>query len=245
MKTPELDFKERLVVKRGYKGPEVKRIQEWLTLNRIAVACDGDFGPATEAAIKAFRKEHNRSGPATVDKELFTTLSLSMIMALDHVPTAATTIGAHMVATARLHLEQEAREVGGDNRGPWVRYYCNGKDGPMWYWCAGFVSRIAEQSSRALKVPMPFTASLSCDDLAREAKKKGKLAKAGDPRIKPGALFLVRKSSDDWIHTGIVTKIGTDYCHTQEGNSNDEGSRNGFEVCARVRALHNLDFVVI
>ena len=41
----------------------------------------------------------------------------------------------------------------------------------------------------------------------------------------------------DWTHTGIVTKVEGKMVHTIEGNTNDEGSREGFEVCQRIRNL--------
>lgn len=36
-------------------------------------------------------------------------------------------------------------------------------------------------------------------------------------------------------HTGIVEKVDATYIYTIEGNTNDTGSREGFEVCRRKR----------
>lgn len=36
-------------------------------------------------------------------------------------------------------------------------------------------------------------------------------------------------------HTGFVEKVEGDVLHTIEGNTNDTGSREGYEVCRRVR----------
>lgn len=38
-------------------------------------------------------------------------------------------------------------------------------------------------------------------------------------------------------HTGFVEKVVGNNIHTIEGNTNDEGSREGYEVCRRVRKL--------
>lgn len=38
-------------------------------------------------------------------------------------------------------------------------------------------------------------------------------------------------------HTGIVELVEGENIHTIEGNSNDEGSREGYEVCRRVRKI--------
>ncbi len=40
---------------RGSNGKKVKLIQEWLCLHGFNIAIDGDFGPATEFAVKAFQ----------------------------------------------------------------------------------------------------------------------------------------------------------------------------------------------
>lgn len=38
-------------------------------------------------------------------------------------------------------------------------------------------------------------------------------------------------------HTGFVEFVEGDFIHTIEGNTNDEGVREGFEVCRRVRKI--------
>lgn len=43
--------------KRGKRGKGVKRVQEWLTLQDFGVNPDGDFGAATETALKRFQKQ--------------------------------------------------------------------------------------------------------------------------------------------------------------------------------------------
>ena len=48
-------------------------------------------------------------------------------------------------------------------------------------------------------------------------------------------VFLNMKTQFDWVHTGIVIGVDGDLIHTIEGNTNDEGSREGFEVCLRRR----------
>jgi hypothetical protein len=58
------------------------------------------------------------------------------------------------------------------------------------------------------------------------------------------AIFLLRgKQPGDWIHTGFAHSFTPGSFSTIEGNSNDEGSRNGHEMCARIRAYRNMDFI--
>ena len=61
----------------------------------------------------------------------------------------------------------------------------------------------------------------------------------------PGDIFLNRKTSTDWTHTGIVTEVGDGWFRTIEGNTNDEGSREGYEACARTRGFKGRDFVCL
>lgn len=41
-------------------------------------------------------------------------------------------------------------------------------------------------------------------------------------------------------HTGMVERVEGDYIHTIEGNSNDEGSREGYEVCRNKRKISSI-----
>ena len=44
------------LLKRGAKGPDVRRLQERLRAHGATVAADGDFGPATEQAVRQFQQ---------------------------------------------------------------------------------------------------------------------------------------------------------------------------------------------
>lgn len=57
-----------LVLSRGSLGPDVKRLQEWLCLHGFHTAVDGEFGPATEAAIMAFQWSVDAAPPAVDGK---------------------------------------------------------------------------------------------------------------------------------------------------------------------------------
>ena len=58
-------------------------------------------------------------------------------------------------------------------------------------------------------------------------------------------IFLVRQSATDWIHTGLAFNRSEEIFSTIEGNTNDEGSANGYEVCRRTRSMAKKDFIVI
>jgi len=150
---------------------------------------------------------------------------------------------------ARQHLASAPREVGGQNRGPWVRLYMDGQEGAEWAWCAGFACFVLKQACDAVGMPLPLTPSVSCDSLAASAQQRGLFLKGAPDmdrrRLGPGSLFLNRRTPTDWVHTGIVIDVAAETLQTIEGNTNDEGSREGYEVCQRIRGYAQKDFVVI
>ena len=154
-----------------------------------------------------------------------------------------------MVAYARQHEKVHPREVGGENCGPWVRLYMNGNQGSQWAWCAGFVCFIVEQACDTLRQSLPVKSTFSCDVLAEDARQKNALLSrpAAGQRcsIGPGSFFLSKRTSRDWVHAGIVVEAREETFETIEGNTNDEGSREGYEVCRRIRGYKNKDFVLI
>ncbi len=229
-------------LRRGDKQGQVKLVQEWLSLHGEHVAIDGDFGPATEAAVKDFQAKSKVEVTGVVDADTFGRLVAPMTAALATIPANGRSLGELVVAYARQHLAQHPREVGGQNRGPWVRLYMDGNEGQQWAWCAGFACFCLQQACDAPGA-LPIPPSFSCDSLAASAKAKGKFVsrdKAG-----PGSFFLVRNTPTDWIHTGIVVSTSDETFKTIEGNTNDDGSREGYEVCARTRGYNKMDFIDI
>ncbi len=61
-------------VGRKQRGKQVRRIQEWLCLNDIGVVVDGDFGPATEFAVREFQEEGELGQTGVVDSSTFEAL---------------------------------------------------------------------------------------------------------------------------------------------------------------------------
>ncbi len=235
--------------KKGSKGRKVKLIQEWLCLHGFHVVIDSDFGPATDGAVREFQKKKGLTPDGVVGKSTFAKLIMPMTDALKPIAAGGKSLGQMVVAYAAQHLKQSPREIGGQNRGPWVRLYMDGNEGPDWPWCAGFASFILKQACQTLGVPLPIKTSVSCDVLAEQAKQKGVFlteAKACNRKlIEPGSLFLVSRTETDWVHTGIVLKADADAFNTIEGNTNDDGSREGYEVCKRIRGYQKKDFIVI
>lgn len=230
---------------------DVLKIQSWLCLyalqNPVAgtsTGIDGDFGPATETAVKKYQKALKMQETGIVDTTLFSQLCLPLNKAFT-TQVKAKNLRDAIVEIAKNHLAQKAFEqqiFGQNNSGPWVRSYMDGNEGEEWYWCAGFVQTIIDQAAsqfnKNFKTLMPLT--YSCDTLALTAQQKKIFIKNSDIRsnpslVKPGDIFLVQKSTNDWMHTGLITAVHDDIFETIEGNTNNDGSSNGNGVYARTR----------
>jgi len=237
---------------RGARGMKARRVQEWLTLQGYHLRVDGDFGPATEWAVARFQGDGGLQTSGTVDDETSSRLTQPMRQVLEPTVDLDQPIGGTIVDLAETHLAEHPREVGGQNRGPWVRLYMRGEEGPAWAWCAGFVSFLVEQAAKLRGEPPAITTSFSCDAIAINAGHRGALV-AGrnmsgrdvDRRPPPGSLFLTRRTATDWTHIGIVVEAFDEVFVSIEGNTNDDGCREGFETCRRIRGYRNKDFVVI
>lgn len=234
---------------RGSRGARVRVVQEWLTLQGFAVAIDGAYGAATEAAVRRFQARRQLKQDGVVGTHTYAALVAPMVAALAPIEPNGRSLGRLVVAYAKQHLKAHPREVGGQNAGPWVRLYMKGNEGPEWPWCAGFACFVIEQSCEALGSAPPIQPSFSCDSLAASAKEREvflpEKKRGPDAEPHPGALFLNRRTATDWVHTGIVIGTRDDSFDTIEGNTNDDGSREGYEVCRRTRGYGSKDFVLI
>lgn len=239
--------------KRGDKGGKVRNIQEWLSLQGQSVSIDGAFGPATEAAVRRFQTGNGIAVTGTADKTTFAALVEPLAAAVTPITAAGRTLNDMILAYANQHLVRYPLEVGGQNCGPWVRVYMEGNQGSDWPWCAGFACFILRQAADALGKPMPFKPTFSCDVLASQAISAGRFipgsaiakGKVRKSDILPGSLFVSRRTDNDWNHTGIAIAFHDDYFETIEGNTNDAGDREGYEVCRRTRGYGGKDFVKI
>jgi hypothetical protein len=230
----------------GAAGQAVRHAQEWLTFHGLGLKVDGEFGPATQAAVLEFQKRCSLPRTGRVDGPTFDNMIAPLSAVLRPIDGTGV-LSQDAPRYAEQHLAQRPREVGGENCGPWVRLYMNGVDGSDFPWCAGFACFVLRQASAGK--PLPFVPSVSCDEIGNHAKDRG-LFREGGPgfdtsKLRTGSLFLVRRQQGGWHHTGFVVGVASGAVTTIEGNTNDSGSREGFEVCKRVRATTALDFVLL
>lgn len=117
------------------------------------------------------------------------------------------------------------------NAGPDVEKYLKSVGlGKGYSWCMAFVYWCVVEASlkTAIKNPLKKTGGVlamwnACPAL------RVKVPQAGD--------IMILDYGRGLGHTGIVEKVAGNDIHTIEGNTNDEGSREGYEVCRRIRKL--------
>lgn len=230
---------------------EVRKIQSWLTLfsmshpgSATATGIDGDFGKATEKAVKNFQKAKGIAQTGVVDQTTFNLLSMPLRTSFLG-NSKGNGLRELILNTAQNHVLNRPVELIIDkkpNSGPWVRAYMDGNEGPEWLWCMGFVQTVLDQASalqgKDFRTLMPQT--YSCDTVGTTGLNTGNLYRYEQIRkdhsvVKPGDIFLLQKAPNDWIHTGIISSVGDGFFETIEGNTNEGGSTNGNAVLNRVR----------
>lgn len=131
----------------------------------------------------------------------------------------------------------------GSNRGPMVDQYqlSIGLD-PSGHnpWCMAFMYWCFGEAARRLGVQNPAIRSASCLDVWHRAsllsapkQLTSTQAKTDWGRVKPGMIFILETNPNTHAgHTGIVKSVSplTGILNTVEGNSNEDGSREGVGV---------------
>ena len=245
-----------LPLDRGMKNDAVKRVQEWLVLAGHNLVIDGDYGPATAAAVAKAKEAGHVGNPPyngdVVDAATWNEISRSLTTAVARIEGQEQFARAVVVAAER-YLNAKAREVGGDNKGVWQRHFSRGRENQPW--CQDFASTCWFDAARgvfAMELPFPL-----CDDngvassyvpwVANEARRAAKFVPGTRvANILPGSMFFVRTGNPSvpYSHVGIVVADRGDRVETIEGNTNDDGSANGYKVCRRSRPKSSLDFGV-
>jgi hypothetical protein len=136
--------------------------------------------------------------------------------------------------------ELGVHEEGGENKGKRVQEYQKAAGiNPGDPWCAAFINWCAEQAALALGLKSPLE-QIKLQGYVQAYydffKPKGVVI-TDLKNVKAGDLFLVLHAPNHYGHIGLVkdTDLVKKRFHSVEGNSNDEGSREGYEVCTNFR----------
>lgn len=131
------------------------------------------------------------------------------------------------------------REIGRTNRGPEVDGFARDTGVSSGQpWCAMFTYSNKHDAAEALGVENPFIKSAYTPDIFNWAKERDILipclSKGQINRPEPGDDFLVMGPQRIY-HTGHVRDVEKNRWRTIEGNSNSEGSNEGYEVASNWR----------
>lgn len=257
----EIEYVGRIVVPGEKNSGITKRIQEWICLHRfhtpgweIEIDIDDHYGNATKSAIKEFQAIYGLPQTGSVDEKTWYHLTLPMQRAFTKKSFDSNT---HIKERLVQYMEQFVKEHPTElkqNSGCWIRAFMKGQDGKWAAWCCGTVCTALDHASDSMDRSMTdwLDWTWSCDVLMKNAKNSNKAVyysqseiKANPSIVERGDIFLVMKGSNDATHTGVVTKIDGSAIHTIEANTNDEGSREGYEMCKRVRNLSKGNYSII
>src|SRR5690606_20072096 len=123
-----------------------RRLQEWLNFRGFGLVVGGDYGPVTAQTVGRFQSSARLPVSGQLNLATFDELVAPMVRTLRRPRRRRASLGAMSVDCGNRHLREHPVEVGGQNRGPWVRLYMSGSDGENALWCAGFVSFLLEQA---------------------------------------------------------------------------------------------------
>ncbi|WP_431862539.1 peptidoglycan-binding protein [Azospirillum sp.] len=231
----------------------VRRVQEWCCFHGFETRIDGEFGRSTATVLQRFQEVAGLAATGVVDAATWAALTRPMLGIFEPLPFGPDTgLDQAILQVAERHLKAGARELGGENRGPWVRLYMDGSDGTELSWCAGFASFVVEQAAIALGRPMPFRRRVGVAELRKDAKADRRLITAdrlASPadrldRVRPGMLYVENKDTgSNFSHTAIVVCIAGETFDTIEGNTGDGSSVE--RVARKNRGYKNREFVAL
>jgi hypothetical protein len=140
---------------------------------------------------------------------------------------------ALFVATTQMDIKEE-----GNNGGPEVKRYLKAVGlGTGHPWCMAFVYWCVELAAQRLGIKNPLIKTAGVLDQYNRTTLRKLPNRSGG--VKPGDIFIIDFGKGAG-HTGFVEKISNGIVYTIEGNTNDEGSREGYEVARRERIIGNI-----
>ena len=123
-----------------------------------------------------------------------------------------------------------AETKGKPNQGPEVNQYLKSVGlNPGYAWCMAFVYWCYNKAAEQMGVKNPLIRTAGVMNHWNKAKPEFKrvIPMAGD--------IFIMDYGKGLGHTGFVKSVSEKTIETIEGNTNDEGSREGYEVCIRQR----------
>lgn len=140
------------------------------------------------------------------------------------------------IAISQIGVEEEPK---GSNSGPQVNQYLKSVGlSPGFAWCMAFIYWCVNEACKQLEIQNPLVKTAGVLYQLRHTTCRiipGKSFQA----VKPGDIFIM-EFKNGLGHAGIVEKIEKGIVYTVDGNTNDEGGREGYEVVRRERSITSI-----
>lgn len=157
-----------------------------------------------------------------------------------------TLLGKQVVEVAKRYLGVE-EQPRGSNQGPYINEFLKHVGLPPGNpWCTAFVSYCVHKAANELGIPTDFPKTGWTPALLTYAKQKNILftrneIEAGVKPL-PGWIALFYYPNLHRVaHSGIVVRLlPLGIVQTIEGNTSDDGTREGYKVCRRLRRLKTI-----
>lgn len=139
------------------------------------------------------------------------------------------------IAISQLGVSEQPK---GSNSGPEVNQYLKSVGlGKGYAWCMAFVYWCVNKAAGEMGIQNPLVKTGGVlHQFNHTTLRKLPNRSAG---VKPGDIFIMQ-FGDGTGHTGFVEKVENGIVTTIEGNTNDDGSREGYEVARRQRPISSI-----
>lgn len=207
-------------LRKGDKGEAIKQLQHLLNAHGANLNPLGNFLDLTEAAVMEFQVKNGFPKTGIVDDTTYAALVKQPVL----------TFNDTVLSIARSQLGM-AEIPHGSNWGKHVEKYLRSVGiGFPAAWCMAFVYWVFEQ---ACKETGNDNLLVKTGGVMRQWNECKKTLRTKTPQR--GAIFIMDYGKG-LGHTGIVEKVLPDgKIQTIEGNTNDDGSREGYEVARHTR----------
>lgn len=136
------------------------------------------------------------------------------------------------IALSQLGVQEHPK---GSNDGPEVRKYLASVGlGPGNAWCLAGAYWCVDQAAKRLGLPNPLVKTGSVKYLWEHTKLPKIPARAS--YVRPGSIFI-HINADGTGHAGLVVEKSDNLIHSIDGNTNQDGSREGYEWCQHARPV--------
>lgn len=226
------------LLKKGSTGPKVKELQRLLRELDFDVPVTSVFDTATYNAVRTFQAAHldKHGKPLEVDGKVGAITMWALQNPRSKVTNAEINykvmpgldMGGHPTGRRALHfaieeLKAGAGEIGGNNKGKWVKKYLQLIGLPEGNsWCAAFVSWCFLQAADGDKSKMPFKYTAGARNIYNQFRDKGWHFLSTDETFIPQPGDIVawwRVSMPSGLgHVGIVHHFEDGFIYTIEGN---------------------------